>query len=93
MMGRTQTERWAAAWIAALALLAVPAVVSAAVPVTVQVQGALLNNSGGPGSDGAYLLTFSLYHGKDAKTAAWSESAKIGVTTGRFHHAPMKYWR
>ena len=61
--------------------------VAAAVPQTLDLQGALLAQGGGPGADGKYALTFSLYATVADKQALWTEIAKaVYVTGGRFQH-------
>ncbi len=69
-----------------LAALLVATSTSAAVPVTIGVQGQLLNQAGGPVADGAYGLKFSLYSGKDAKPALWSELIMAKLQGGRFDY-------
>lgn len=59
----------------------------AAVPDTLDIQGALLSQGGGPAADGKYALTFSLYATETAKDALWTEIAKaVYVTNARFQH-------
>ncbi len=72
--------------IAAAAALAAPAA-HAAVPGTLDIQGVLLAKGGGPGADGKYALTFSLYATQTAKIPLWTEISKaVYVTGGRFQH-------
>lgn len=60
----------------------------AAVPVTIGSQGTLRGPDGAPVANGVYKLTFALYDGKDAKTAAWTEGPiPIEVKAGVFAHA------
>ena len=68
--------------------LALPAVVYAAPPTTVAVEGVMHAANAGPVADGDYAVTFALYAGeKDAK-AAWAEKdIKLKVIGGRFGHA------
>jgi len=68
-----------------LALVAGPAL--AAVPATVQIEGALTSKGGGPVSDGDYDLSFALYGAQSGGTAAWTEAAKVAVKQGSFLHA------
>ncbi|MEY3013329.1 MAG: hypothetical protein RIT45_2064 [Pseudomonadota bacterium] len=56
-----------------------------ALPATTQVEGVLLSAGGAPAADGSYDVTFSLYAGKDAQAAAWTEGPlKVAVAGGRF---------
>ncbi len=77
-------KRIAVAMAAALCSLAVAA--SAAVPVTVSIEGRLLTAAGGPVSDGDYAVTFALYASKDAKAAAWDETMALAVKNAGFRH-------
>ena len=60
--------------------------VTADVPDTVLIQGALLTKAGGPTTDGLYDLTFAIYADKTGGAALWSESAKLAIQGGEFSH-------
>ena len=53
-----------------LAFLFASTTAGAAVPVTVAIQGSLMSDSGGPVSDGGYLVTFGLYASKASPKAS-----------------------
>ncbi len=61
---------------------------TAAVPVTLTVQGALSSGAGGVAADGNYSLTFALYTTKLGGKAAWQEGPlTLTVAGGQFQHA------
>ncbi len=69
------------------ASLALAPAASAAVPTTTSVEGALTSAGGGAAADGSYDVIFSIYDGKTATSAAWSEGpVKVAVKGGRFSH-------
>lgn len=61
-----------------------PMQVSAAVPSTLAVQGAMAASAGGPATDGGYNLTFSLYKDAQSTTPAWSETVAVSLKNGQF---------
>ncbi|MCB9739073.1 MAG: hypothetical protein H6747_07380 [Deltaproteobacteria bacterium] len=74
--------------LAMVALVAAPAMASAATPGTATVEGALLSSGGAPAADGEYDLSFALYAAATGGTAAWSDGPmKVMVKGGRFSAA------
>lgn len=70
-----------------LAATALPAVAVAAVPATLEVQGALSSAAGAPVVDGLYGLTFALYDVQTGGAAVWAEpEVPVNVAAGRFRH-------
>lgn len=68
---------------ALVSTLALPAL--AAAPSTMAVQGALRSASGGPVSDGDYILNFALYEAASGGAAIWQEGPEIlPVKGGQF---------
>jgi subtilisin-like proprotein convertase family protein len=65
----------------------VPVAAHAAVPPSVQLEGALFSAGGGPAADGTYTVTFSLYKDAQTSAAAWTESASVAVKNGLFTYA------
>lgn len=91
MMTLFETQSTRIAAVAATALLFATATsigpAEAGVPTTTTVEAALTSAGGGAAADGNYLMTFSLYDGKDAKTPSWQESAvKVAVKGGRLSY-------
>ena len=73
---------------ACVAVLVSPAVASAEVSPTVLAEGVMTSSGGAPAVDGAYDVTFSVYAGKDAPNAAWTEGpVKVTLAGGRFSYA------
>ncbi len=80
--GRTRLRVASALALLTVALTAVPA---QAAPLRTWFEGALRSTTGGPAADGDYDLTFSIYDGKAAQSAAWSDGpVKIKVAGGQF---------
>ncbi len=78
---RSAARIWLA--LSLLAFAASPAI--AAVPTTSSVEGVLTSAGGGAAADGSYDLTFAVYDGKAASSAAWQEGpVKVTVAGGRF---------
>ena len=80
------SRRSLAATAAVLACLWVTSA-SAAVPVTIAVEGQLLSSGGAAAVDGSYTLTFALYATTSSTKATWTEAAKVSLVGGRFTHA------
>ena len=59
---------------------------TAAVPVSVALEGALLATGGGPAADGDYQVTFAVYAGEKDVAALWSEAQTVKVSKGVFSH-------
>ena len=65
--------------------LTVPALVTAAVPAQVAIEGVLTGAGGVPVVDGSYELTVAIYPGEGVANASWQEGpTKVDVTAGRF---------
>ena len=81
-------KAWSACTCLMLAMVMGAISASAATPATSTIEGVLSSTGGGAVADGTYLLTFSIYEGKDAKTVSWAEGpVKVPVTSGRFAYA------
>ncbi len=76
--------RWATLVIVVAMLVAPP--VAADVPATMTTEGMLHAKGGGPVADGDYTIAFALYAAQSGGTALWSESLKLKVAAGQFHH-------
>lgn len=73
---------------ALVALLLWPALLVAAVPTTVAIEGRLQTSGGAPVADGQYAVTFSLYASQTAQQAVWSEAVgALTVKGGQFSYA------
>ncbi len=67
------------------AVLTFTATVALAVPMTLQVQGALQASGGGAAADGAYVLNISIYKEETGGKALWSEGPLLAtVKSGLF---------
>ena len=73
--------------VALVALATLTSTALAAVPATIQIEGALTSKGGGPVADGDYDVTFSLYAAKTGGAAAWTQTAKVGLKSGAFRRA------
>jgi cysteine-rich repeat protein len=86
MSHRALRLRLPAALIPLVAIIALPGLATAAVPVTIAIHGQLTTSGGGAAVDGDYTLAFSLYKQKASAQPSWTESAKVSVKSGRFFH-------
>ncbi len=76
--------RAAASAVLCLTLMAVTP--ASAAPSTLNLEGVVHANGGGPASDGGYLMTFGIYSAKTGGKADWQETAKVFVSGGRFRY-------
>lgn len=59
---------------------------AADLPLSMTTEGLLHAKGGGPVADGDYTFTFSLYEAAAGGAAVWTESKKLTVKGGEFHH-------
>jgi hypothetical protein len=74
------------AFLILIAALSAPFTALAAVPTTALVEGVLLSAGGSTAADGDYELTFGVYEASAGGAAAWTETATVKITGGRFEH-------